>query len=61
MELLAINLEIQKDRSDLFILGLTSEEVEGYLEFYADHYFGDLNNDIHLPMRKMRDRTREMA
>jgi len=61
MELLAINLEIQRDQADLVSLGLTGEEVEGYLEFYATHYFGDLNNDLQLPVPKVQDRTGEMA
>jgi hypothetical protein len=31
--------EIEKDKKDLRKLGLTEEEIEGYIEFYAENFF----------------------
>ena len=39
VEYLQLMAEIQQDKLDLMKLGLTQEEVEGYIEFYADKYF----------------------
>jgi hypothetical protein len=31
--------EIEQDKKDLKTLGLTEEEIEGYIEFYAENFF----------------------
>jgi len=36
---LEIQLELQKEKEDLRALGLTEEEIEGYIEFYWDNWF----------------------
>lgn len=36
---LETQLELQKEKEDLRALGLTEEEIEGYIEFYAENFF----------------------
>lgn len=47
--LLEVNLEIQEEKKILQSLGLTNEEIDGYIEFFADNWFGDIEpeGEIH--------------
>jgi hypothetical protein len=36
---LEVQLDLQKEKEDLRSLGLTEEEIEGYIEFYWDNWF----------------------
>ena len=45
MNNLILALEIYADQTELRELGLTEEEIEGYLEFFIDHY--DWSEHVH--------------
>jgi len=38
---LLVQLEIQKDLTDLIDCGLTQEELDGYVDFFIDNYRKD--------------------
>lgn len=42
-ELLSVNLEFAKDLEELRALGLTEEDIDGYIDFYSSKYFKDLS------------------
>ncbi len=41
--LLAINCEIEREKRLLRQLGLTEEEIDGYVEFFAENFFGNID------------------
>lgn len=40
------NIDLSKERKDMRDLGLTEEEVEGYIEFYWDTWFPPVNKGV---------------
>ena len=48
-QILEINLEINEEKRVLRELGLSEEEIDGYIEFFADEFFGEVEplGDIH--------------
>ena len=57
--LLAV-LEIEQEKKDLHKLGLTAEEIDGYVDFFIDNYLEDLN-DLQLQVPNMWTRTGDLA
>lgn len=57
--LLAV-LEIEEEKRELRNLGLTAEEVEGYVEFFIENYLED-SNDLQISVPSLFTRTRGLA
>lgn len=61
---LLVQLELQLDIKELKELGLSQEEVEGYLDFFLDNYFPpkkEVKNDLRVHMPEVWTSTRKMA
>lgn len=58
--LLAV-LEIEQEKKDLHKLGLTAEEIEGYVDFFIDNYLEDINNDLPISVPSLWTRTGSLA
>ena len=60
---LAILAEMEEDKLELVNLGLSTDEVDGYIDFFIENYFreGDINDHSHLRMSRMQKNSRSLV